>query len=134
MPLLPGGETHRFPILNREMLPDSSLDIESFKKYYRAQPDEKFLACLSDINVLYFLYTNETLSFKEVMKDICTAIKKKDTALEEEFKVSPMWATFEQIIAVDSVLTSGETWSCGTCTLINNASKTTCEVCGTPKS
>lgn len=133
-PLLPGGLLEpRFPIANRDMA-----SMETFKRYYRAQPDEHFLQSLSDINVLLFLYTNDTLSFQDTMSDICTAIKNKDKDIAQCFKEGPMWATLEQILAVDTVLTSssggGEAWQCGICTLINESGKTMCDACGTPKS
>eukprot|EP00116_Pleurobrachia_bachei_P004896 sb/3465158/ len=130
-PLMPGG-AGEFPIFHRR-----AVDLEIFKQYYRAQPDEKFLESLSDINVLLFLCTNDTLSFREHMADICNAIRTGDRAVVQAFKESPVWLTLEQILAVDTDLTAapaGDTWNCSVCTLINQASKTVCEVCGTPKS
>ena len=131
-PLLPGGtRPPNFPVVNRE-----SLDMEVFKRYYRAQPDEFFLESLSDINVLFFLHTNDTLSFQDNLAEICSAIVKGDRETAQTFKESPTWATLEQILAVDTVLTAsnGSTWSCSICTLINESDKTVCEACGTPKS
>jgi len=130
-PLLPGGISEpSFPIINR-----GAVDLEIFKKYYRAQPDEFFLESLSDINVLYFLYTNDTLSFQESIEGLCQAIRNKDKSAALIFKESPLWATLEQILAVDTVLTTsaGENWNCGICTLINTADKTLCAACGSPK-
>lgn len=130
-PLLPGGVAPpKFPTVNRE-----ALDMEVFKRYYRAQPDEFFLESLSDINVLFFLHTNDTLSFADSLAEICAAVVAQDREAAQNFKESPTWATLEQILAVDTVLThsNGNTWSCSICTLINDTSKTVCEACGTPK-
>ena len=131
-PILPGGiAPQKFPITNRD-----TIDLEAFKTYYRAQPDEYFLESLSDINVLFFLYTNETISFRDSLPAICQAIINKDKEAALQFKESPTWATLEQILAVDTVLTatSGSTWTCNVCTLINEQDKMTCDACASSRS
>jgi len=136
-PLLPGGLVDPlFPIINRDMLPGHSIDLDAFKRYYRTQPDESFLETLSDINVLFFLMTNDTISFNAELDALCLAIKSEDRVAAIEFKESPTWATLEQILSMDTggqMAQGGETWNCGVCTLINNGSNSTCEACGTPK-
>ena len=133
LPLLPGGPvtTVSFPIVNR-----GQPDLEAFKQYYRAQPDGSFLETLANIDVLFFLCTNGTLDFKDSIVQMCEAIRTRDRDIAQVFKESGTWATLEQILAVDTVLSvpGGESWACGVCTLINDHGKNSCDACGSAKS
>ncbi|XP_046855842.1 nuclear protein localization protein 4 homolog isoform X2 [Xenia sp. Carnegie-2017] len=141
----PGGNGDPFPLANRQELGEIQ-DIHSFAKYIKCQPRTNFLNAMSDLHLLTFMATIESLPLKHSLDMLLEAIKTSDEGKALDWSKSEEWAIVEELIqsqdvgeqslgAVDTTMTDGGVaqWTCEHCTFINESVNNSCEMCGLPR-
>lgn len=144
-----------FPIENR-LIEGHLQDFNSLAQYMSQFSKEQFLEAISDLHLLFYISTMDTLPLKESMEPILQAVKTKNRSLANQWAASDKWATVEQLMLAhglqDFPSTSGtfnsdtnesststnavqnsQTWSCQYCTFENEGHKTSCDMCNLPK-
>lgn len=154
-----GVSSNPFPIENRVQIGETQ-NFEVFMKYVTkiTSGDANVMNGFLDFHFLIYLMTNEMISLKHKMSELCKALISRDAAQFHHWLESDEWKTIEQMIhahAPSPPPTGGagggfprssssssveymETdnvdvtrWTCRHCTFINYLD--TCEMCNLPK-
>jgi len=144
-----------FPIENREQLMEyQNFDVLMVHVNRLKAADVNLLEHFLDFHFLLFLMTNEIISIRHKMSDLCKALREKDQVQFHQWMESDEWKTVETMIQTqapsptgaasagsgdgdvpmetDSVTITG--WTCRHCTFINTKPNSdTCDICTLPR-
>jgi len=147
--------TNLFPIENRtQMLENQNFETLTQHLNRLKSSDVNLLEHFLDFHFLLFIMTNEFISIRHKMSDLCKALKQRDQMLFHQWLESDEWKTVETMVqthapmATDSPMDGSDAvpmetdnsvtitgWTCPHCTFINkNPTSDTCDMCTLPKS
>ncbi|KAM3960615.1 nuclear protein localization 4 [Aphomia sociella] len=126
--------------------------------HHHLQAAGSFLEAMSDLHVLLYLASNETLPLSlDTLQPLLTAVLQRDEAAAAAWRDNPHFATLEQLarVAADhepsersersdsgssgsgaaaaAAAAAGGVWTCPLCTFHNAARRDACEMCAMPR-
>eukprot|EP00730_Choanoeca_flexa_P005115 TRINITY_DN11879_c0_g2_i1.p2 TRINITY_DN11879_c0_g2~~TRINITY_DN11879_c0_g2_i1.p2 ORF type:complete len:294 (+),score=45.87 TRINITY_DN11879_c0_g2_i1:1264-2145(+) len=126
-----------FPRENRAALGQLQ-DLRALGQHLAQGAEEQMLR---DFHVLLFLATNEQCAeLSPALPQLAEAIAAKDSsAIKAWTLANPFWSTLKLLAqetgtaGAQTMPGTGGQWACAVCTLLNDANRTTCSVCNSPR-
>ncbi|XP_002123974.2 nuclear protein localization protein 4 homolog [Ciona intestinalis] len=86
-----------FPVPYRDTIGEVQ-SLSSLSKYLNQFKPDQFVDAVSDFNLLVYLYSNDTISFKNEMDVLLDAVRTHDNGLASHWKECASWSTLEELM------------------------------------